>query len=383
MKRILILFMVMVLICLSACKKEDVNVSSEYNFETDCQYYHLSNTQGFHLITESPESYYYVSKECFLHVVDKKTMQDMILCGKPNCLHEKEEKIEDRQKCNAFVGHPSLRNLFYSNGYIYFVEHQYSEKISTEVIPVLVRMSLDGASRKNLLELTCEETKANLPFLYILHRNTLYFVVTQEGTMESSLYRCNLEEKKCEKIYTSSYGMDNLTAIGDYLFFREFFSQDGRTQGRTKYQISTGEYEKIDSAGSIVPIDSQLLIYYCEFDANYTATHSLCLTNFDGSERIPYTIELTGKYKFIYADEKYLYSSELTAPIIEVYDFETKDRVATLSLPESLFSFRNITFSSDGKILVYDNFSDFTIFYCSIHEIGTPDFQWHEVEKVN
>ena len=43
--------------------------------------------------------------------------------------------------------------------------------------------------------------------------------------------------------------------------------------------------------------------------------------------------------------------------------------------------------TQDGKMIVYswqgEDLSSTDFFYCFIDQIGTPDFQWYEVEKVN
>ena len=41
-----------------------------------------------------------------------------------------------------------------------------------------------------------------------------------------------------------------------------------------------------------------------------------------------------------------------------------------------------ISCTTDGKLLIFEDI-DFRFFYCDISTIGTPDFQWFEVEKVN
>ena len=84
----LIIVICLVSVVVAGCAKNSASdTSPEYKFGTDCQYYNC--TDGWYRITESEKGFYYF-REGYLYFIDKTTMQQTILCGKPNCKHQQE-----------------------------------------------------------------------------------------------------------------------------------------------------------------------------------------------------------------------------------------------------------------------------------------------------
>ena len=83
---------VLLLFGTTGCGKKSAHFTDlEYYSGSDLPYY-LSNF-SHRYIAESPDGYYYISgtqngtDRGFLRFVDKKTQQDIVVCGKPDCLH--------------------------------------------------------------------------------------------------------------------------------------------------------------------------------------------------------------------------------------------------------------------------------------------------------
>ena len=77
---------------------------------------------------------------------------------------------------------------------------------------------------------------------------------------------------------------------------------------------------------------------------------------------------------------------------IRVYDFHSGEHTATIPFPDKVSPYgdRTIVSTQDGKLLMFSLFSydengvlPRKFFYCNISDIGTDNFQWYEVEKVN
>ena len=76
---------------------------------------------------------------------------------------------------------------------------------------------------------------------------------------------------------------------------------------------------------------------------------------------------------------------------IRVYDFTNGEATEIFPMPDEFSGGGNraLSCTKNGKLIVYStiNFDTFEttpqFFYCDISTIGTPDFQWYEVEKVN
>ena len=74
-----------------------------------------------------------------------------------------------------------------------------------------------------------------------------------------------------------------------------------------------------------------------------------------------------------------------------MYDRSTGKEIACVSIPEfSSPGNRLFGCTREGNLLLYthdprDGSQEWVpqFFYCDISTIGTPDFQWHQVEKVN
>ena len=88
-----------------------------------------------------------------------------------------------------------------------------------------------------------------------------------------------------------------------------------------------------------------------------------------------------------YADDQYIYARGLSSKddtSVHVYDAETFEEVATLEITEKMKElYVDRLFPGNDEVLFMTNYTKDAFFYSYKSAIGTPDFQWFEVEKVN
>jgi hypothetical protein len=171
--RIILLFFIPILLSLvfSCCKSVEYN-PDKFDFEHDDQYYFLKPTISLCSIAESENGYYFFSgaNNSYLYYMDKKTMEPIILCNKPDCLHSDEPDGKKKQSCNAF--------FFDCHNLIYYDRNLYMIGIDIDSLDyTLYKVSLDGTNRKKVY--TFQEGLQHL----IIHRGYIYYDTNDLGTV--------------------------------------------------------------------------------------------------------------------------------------------------------------------------------------------------------
>ena len=117
-----LLLIYFVLFCTSCRYSEVYSSDSDYIFETDSQYFFQDfvSSKGY-TMAESDTGYFYVSSDKYLHYIEKETMKDIVLCGAPDCLHDKRESniVNELVQCNAYVNCGLNYQLFYFKQKLY------------------------------------------------------------------------------------------------------------------------------------------------------------------------------------------------------------------------------------------------------------------------
>ena len=113
-----------------AKKASPPEASPEYKFETDCQYYNYF--AGAYYLAEGEDGYYY-EENGFLRFIDKNSMESVVLCNKPECLHDQMNTniVEELSNCNAYVGAIYDRCLHYYKGNLYALVKNYGSSQSS------------------------------------------------------------------------------------------------------------------------------------------------------------------------------------------------------------------------------------------------------------
>lgn len=417
MKKFLVILLCVCLLFLTACKKTELppNTSMEYNSETDCQFTKMP--AGRSSLAESPEGYYYISYEIgFLRFIDKATLEDIVVCGKPDCLHEK----GDPEQCNAYfdTAPGGAASLCYYEGKLYLLANEYDPKNFSKGVS-LMEVSLDGSKRKRAWKMNWE-TSDSFPNVQqmIIHRGVVYFSVFDTDTMDESpmqIYAYSLATKKCKRIADEYQGISYLTAVGDYLYFSAFDSDEMKSFYH-RYTISTGETVALSKEYSALSFYQEGVLLRQTGDNFY----------FSADLAIEHPTETGRRFDRVVACSKdYVVEESVT-----IIHKESGREISNKEYNEALDAFYAVTYSSEeekyaayvvfldqyqrtnsGKVSVWDantwellgetvipcgnrgvNFFDGNILICSdqnfgelhridISKLGTADFVWESSKK--
>lgn len=391
MKKLTAIFLLLSFL-LCSCKKNISNASSDYCFETDYQYQYYDQTVFIsNHLAEAPKGYYYISKENLLRFIDKETMEDIIVCGKPDCLHDTsaELTVEDREKCNAYMK-TTYFYLHYYEDYLYYTSSEYDERRG--FYSALTRISLDGSQRKIVWDYTWpEKYSGSTIYLHLFHRGKIYFILYQGvGTEEGKsayLISYDLSSKKLEELYRydadETYLASSLQVIGNAMYWHNIVSSDFQAMEVVRFDLSTRDITVYEDCQDFFCGGDRIYIQQMSpsEDINYAKFH--CIDKEGNDQGV---LEITGDlYSIFKMDEKYIYNYDRPATEesgILVYSKETQEKVAFLPYPDGFLKLDFSVIPVNGKVLLYDVPHEKT-YYAKIDAIGTPDFQWYEVEKVN
>ncbi len=275
MKRILFCTLALLLL-LSACAAGGgMPKDNNYHPETDFPYAGPTVMQGFAMssIVQGGEGYYlYVPHTLFY--LDRGAAEPVPVCGRPDCMHYDEPKLEDFRACSAYLNAFGMTQLCYWDGYLYTMQevlHGGAGKQRME----LLRISADGSERKSLWTFGIDPTVSEM----ILHRGYLYWAnrsFDESGNTIGGLYRFSLQESGAkpellvEMTVSGQDVLQNLTAYGQRLYFRRFTSTD-----------ETARY---------TPEGSAQVMEFCIYDLNTGELKSL--PNEEG--RAPFTLTFAG-----------------------------------------------------------------------------------------
>lgn len=431
----------LLLLGVTGCRKESAHFTDpEYHLETDEPYY-LRNNAGRYL-AESPEGYYYISRtrngtdRGFLRFVDKETMQDTVVCGKPDCLHGSISYMGDpEERCNAFV-HTLSNNLSCYDGYVYMVteETEMGEYFAIDRQYYLTQISPNGNNRKNIWEISFDdeiEEPSIDSFGYFVHRGRFYFSVShrpKNGKGEDIYeefktywysYDLNTGQRKLLKI--TDYQPQEPIAKGD----RIYFSEEMRTVGEEivmnyqYYAISTGEstvieeefrnhffYEGGHCYGKWMDEDDftqedVTRCFFCDDDGNVVRTMdipkhiNIAAANesyiFGTRERYYFNEKTGDQISESLAGDAYATQELINQGYVcvwsddwEVYDAETMEQIDTIPFPEGMDDEIRIfqIYLSGDKAIVFDSIET-SLYFGDLDDLGTGNFEWKLAEKIN
>lgn len=383
-KMFFLLFSVVILFVFCSCEKKSIDSYPGYRFGTDCQYYNC--TDGWYRITESEKGFYFC-KEGYLYFIDKTTMQQTILCGKPNCQHQDETTLTN---CNSYIGSRDF-SLHYYDGNIYTmcIGAVRGDTPSPQI--ALVQISPDGSERKEIWEVDWEEDFPGYPVFSTLHRGKYFLVLHTNGDTAGAVLRYDFDTKKVKMIHRFDGYLGQITAIGNTVYWQQ--DDNNGNRGTVAYDILSEEKTVLEDCKRVYVTEDTLLFYHfistMEEYKEWIVTTDLDRTN---EEIYPFDIGLeTRKTKriFPYGDDLFVFDG-YDGREIRQYDFATGELLATLPLPEDFLAkeaeipaaMRRVACSQNGKLMVFYE-KTFDAVYCDISTIGTPNFQWHEVEKFN
>lgn len=194
-KRIVAILLSVSMMFLISCESQpQYSTENTYVAGQDFQYQFykaISTILGPLSIAETEDGYYFLSGNCFLYYADKETMEAVLLCSRPDCLHDQEPKEQQRLECNAYF--PGTATLFFTDGSLYIPceKKDYNVSDPSRAPKHLVKVSADGTSREPLFDLYSEKC---LRF----HRGMLYYLDSPDadkgGEGNMALFRRKLEK---------------------------------------------------------------------------------------------------------------------------------------------------------------------------------------------
>jgi hypothetical protein len=302
-------YILLILILLAGCSSNTASVNT-YVEGLDCQYMYITQCSGS-VIAESEEGYYFICGH-FIYYADKQTMEPVVLCNKPNCLHEKESNPEMTYKCNAFVyGIKPFITYYNKNIYVTTILFGLEDKF------VLQKLSLDGTKRETVLTFDRE------PNSLVIHRGKVYYTDIAYDKNKKSHYAIKEFEldkinAKPEALYLGTLKggkIQDLICYGNNLYFREYVHSEELFATRSmRYDLLTQKANRIFTENDN-EYNSHLAIYKdklfsrkCSFINLEFGTYSSYTCNLDGSD-IQKTFDIDQESVFL-ADRHYLYSKD-------------------------------------------------------------------------
>ena len=321
MKNIMFFLLLILSIFTIGCNNEKY-LGNEYIEEKDAQYMFM-RTDGERYITRSEEGYYFING-LYLYYCDFNEMEPLVLCNKPNCLHDKEVDSSKKYNCNGFLiagFTPKLLTIY--DNYIYcYIERDFLKNNIEK--PELIRISLDGSERKTICELE--------PNIYsmALHRGKLYYSVSnillENDDKGKDIYKYELKEydilNDSSEVKTVLEGklvngsISDIIPIGENLIFSEVgFDPDSdkiivydsvyNIKTNNKYKI--GEDIGADAIGSFGISNKNLVILPKTLEQNnYITDNKLYEYNLETKEsKVLFNKEF--EETFYYSDDDYIY----------------------------------------------------------------------------
>lgn len=229
-KTLYLLCILSICVLFNGCGKDKIQYKDTYVSGQDFQYMYSGKTYEFGLSMAETDDAYYKLLDDYIYYVDKKSMKAVPLCGKSDCMHEKESSSH-RTNCNAYIrSEDGYMNLYKDNLYVRTTERDKEEQIDYSVFYAI---SLDGSKRNKV----CEIKKDTIGF-WLIHRGKLYYTVKDKNE-QVSLKAIDLKKKTspktvyCEKnIFNSdpeellAYGNNIYLYIGGFSKKLDFLSND-------------------------------------------------------------------------------------------------------------------------------------------------------------
>ncbi|MGL4742101.1 MAG: hypothetical protein ACRC41_15080 [Sarcina sp.] len=367
MKKILagLLFTSMIFSGCSNTKK----LSNDEIFNTD--FYNESES----FITENEKGYYFVNGN-YIYYTDKESMKPIVLCNKPNCLHEKQGDNSKVYECNAFVYFSNYNYINVYDDQIYLTSSFNSNK-KDEVLE-LVQLSSDGEKRKPIIKFDSDFINST-----IIDRGNIYYVNQKykEDKLTSTIEKINLSDSKKEVIFTSSLtdgGIGGFTLNESKLYFYEYGNNDANEFNESDIILDLEtmamkseniNYEKLKSPTLIDNGKSFYSYFYGDKDERNSEIYT---SDLDGSnEEILYNIPHN---KFL-TDDNYIYAfidkTENAKGKLDIYD-KKGELLNSLELDFEVLN----QHKGNSEYMFFKNNSDFCeIKYIDKSKIGTKDLK--------
>lgn len=386
MKNILLSLFIFIIFSGISCGKQSIDTEYQYMY---------GESNSVQALTSSSEGYYFING-LYLYYCDYETMESLVLCDKPNCLHDKELDETKKYKCNGFLitdGQPKLVATY--DNYIYcYIDMDFLKDIWE---PELIRISLDGSKRKTVC--TLEDNITSMA----LHKGKLYYATSvisnDEQEVEDGIYEYALKEydifKKSVKPIEIVSGkgvmaiIHDITPVGKKVRYTKYDSEDEVFFGKEfVYDINDNNVKQIAEDINLKYVGPLTI---SEGDYIFTPI-SINEEDIEYSDYIYKSDIETGVSKKLfkrefsdlthYSDDSYIYIDNILSKedkeqnrIIIVYDKEG-NKIDSISIEDNYIEGNIISGDEKYMFLKGQNQEEAYIKYIDKSEIGTGNLIW-------
>ncbi|WP_288221666.1 hypothetical protein [uncultured Clostridium sp.] len=389
---ILILYITSILI---GCKNKELG--DNYVSNEDAQYMFMQSTLDRYIAKS--DSGYYFANGLYIYYADKETMQPVILCDKPNCLHDKETDPYKKQECNAFIGSDLSNKLFaIYEDYIYYYGINEKDNYSDYIF----RISLDGNEKKAITKVEGNVT------MMTIHRGKLYYSTYEDIPSSEKKYEGEKISKLIEYDFLKPYskpnvikefknmdgGISYIIPFGNRVYFNEYTFDDssyGLDSTIQIYDIKNKKIDKLyDHKESIYTIFKDKIIFATikEENGEYKRDPHVYICDLDGdNKKLLFNQEILENFysdnKYIYFDNARLIQDDNLERLLTVMN-EDGEVIDKININEVKPAFTFIGSDGENLFVKYEDEEKSYIKYIDINKVGTGQAKLEtlfEIEK--
>ena len=285
--------------------------SSDYLPGYDYQM-NMDMSTGSGLVMAQAADGYYLTNGSHLYYMDKTKLEPVILCNRPNCLHELAEESQ-KNECSAYYQY-GIERIYYYDEALYL---PISVERDGRIVYCLRKLAKDGTFLEDIY------TFPGFPQSFCIHRGYAYYAYADYGENKqsqggdvASAYRVmqiSLQDKSERLIYTNDLahpGIFWISAKGKNLYFYNNGYVGDPSKGANPadrvlqyvcYDLQNNTFTVTDmnpadgEAGKPAILDDT--ITYCKYNYSYTdpRNRDLYQRSLNGeNEKKVFTIEPTG-----------------------------------------------------------------------------------------
>ena len=351
-KTIFLICILSVCSMLAGCKEENISYEDTYIEGQDFQYMYYGNTYENGVSMAETEDGYYKLLDHYIYYIEKETMKAVPLCGKTDCLHEK-ETVAHKTDCNAYIdSEDGYMNLYKDQLYVRTTVYDQEEQTNYSEF---YEISLDGSQRNKV----CQVKEDNIQ-LWMIHRGKIYYAVDEKGANDKQQIALKaLDLKKPNKSETLfvlddvfSGTAQDLVAYGNYVYlYVEGFNEDISDLDEMEekkwaekyenrwicYHINTGKttelFKEQKKNGTLKQIVQRIVfwqdsLFYTYYDLEQAGTKLVYKSKLDGTEGQEW-MQLEDSMDSFTADRNHFYvyntwrdavAKKKEKPVMSVYD---------------------------------------------------------------
>lgn len=338
-------------------------------------------------ITASEDGYYFVNG-LYLYFCSYDHMEPIVLCNKPECLHDKELDETKKINCNGFISNGSSSKLLtiYDSYIYYYIEDNFIKGNNSG--PELIRISLDGTEKKTICSL--EKNIISIA----LHRGKLYYSVDNIKDEENGIYesclkeydiaRLNTKPKELLKFQDVMASIQDIIPIGNKVVYTKYnVNKNDLKYGYYVYDLSSEKEYKVgedvtDENLGIISIFNKNIMFIPRTikDDNVVLDSNIYINDLNSSES-KFLFKRNFQDIVYYSDDKYVYTDNVAElgnktnhRVLSVYDKEGNE-IDSIDIGE-VNDFFNFNSGDEKYIFVrYEDENGAYLKYIDKSKIGT------------